>query len=114
MVPSRYLNQDKASAQFGPLAEAYAASLSRGDPLADAAVEDLSALPHGRWWTVVLEVLDHGAASVPDAPASLQALLAGLPPAPSEAEWATIEQGAAAVMRTGDSAGLVMQCASLM
>jgi len=48
MIPSRCLNQEKASAQLGYLAETDAASLSRADPLAAAAVEAaVGVLPEG-------------------------------------------------------------------
>lgn len=113
MTKSRFLNGAEASRQYGVLAGTYAASLMWDDPPADAAAEALHAFP-GNWWPMVLKVLDEGVDKVPDAPPELAALIASLPPEPSADEWAAMEAGAAAIARTGDSAGLVLQCASLM
>jgi ER-bound oxygenase mpaB/B'/Rubber oxygenase, catalytic domain len=114
MPASRYLNADEARARFGPLADVYEASLTRGDPAADAAVEALHASGHGRWWDVVAAALDRGADAVPDCPPEVGALLASLPPVPSQGEQAVYEQATAAIRRTGESAGLVLTCAALM
>jgi hypothetical protein len=83
------------------------------DPLADVAVEALHAL-HGRWWPMVLKALEDGVEAVPDAPPELAALIASLPPEPTPEDWEKMNRGSAAVARAGDSAGLVLQCASLM
>lgn len=113
MSKSRFLNGAEASRRYGVLAGAYAASLMRADPLADAAAEALHPF-HGAWWTMVLKALDEGIEKVPDAPPELVALIASLPPEPTEEAWARMEAGSAAVTRTGSAAGLVLQCASLM
>jgi len=115
VTPSRYLNADDAAARFGDLAQTYAASLMRADPAADALIEALHHTSHhGPWWSMVLAALSDGVESVPEAPAELRAFVAALPPEPSPQEWEIIEQGGAAVARTGDSAGLALQCAALM
>jgi hypothetical protein len=113
MSRSRFLNGAEASRRYGVLAGTYAASLMWDDPLADAAAEALHPF-HERWWQMVLKALEEGTDKVPDAPAELRALLASLPPEPTAEQWATMDLGNAAVARTGNSAGLVLQCASLM
>ena len=113
MSKSRFLNGAEASRRHGVLAGHSAAAIMQADPLADAAVEALHAF-HGRWWPMVLKALEEGIAAVPDAPPELAALIAALPPEPTPEEWVKMERGAAAVARAGDSAGLVLQCASLM
>ena len=113
MSKSRILNGAEASRRHGVLAGTYAAAIMHADPLADAAVEALHAF-HGRWWPMVLKALEEGVAAVPDAPPELAALIASLPPEPKPEEWAKMQRGRAAVARAGDSAGLVLQCASLM
>ena len=113
MSKSRILNGAEASRRHGVLAGTYAAAIMHADPLADAAVEALHPF-HGRWWPMVLKALEEGIAAVPDAPPELAALIASLPPEPTSEEREKMERGSAAVARAGDSAGLVLQCASLM
>ncbi|MEI7875714.1 MAG: oxygenase MpaB family protein [Alphaproteobacteria bacterium] len=113
MSQSRILNAAEASRRHGALAGTYAAAILHADPLADAAVEALHPF-HGRWWPMVLKALEEGIAAVPDAPPELAALIASLPPEPKPEEWEKMARGSAAVGRAGDSAGLVLQCASLM
>ena len=86
MVPSRFVNEAEARRRFGGLADVYAASLMRGDPLADAAIEALHVF-HGQWWPMTLQALEHGIDSVANAPPELRALLQSLSPVPSEDEW---------------------------
>jgi hypothetical protein len=115
MTPSRYLHAQEASRRFGSLAQTYAASLTRSDPSADALIEALHHTHlHGPWWSLVLAALSNGIESVPEALAELRAFIAALPMEPTPEEWTIIEQGGAAVARTGDSAGLALQCAALM
>ncbi len=113
MSQSRILNAAEASRRHGALAGTYAAAVMHADPLGDAAVEALH-LFHGRWWPMVLKALEEGIEAVPDAPPELAALIASLPPEPKPEEWEKMVRGSAAVARAGDSAALVLQCASLM
>ncbi|TAJ42223.1 MAG: DUF2236 domain-containing protein [Reyranella sp.] len=113
MSKSRFLNGAEASRRHGVLAGTYAAAIMHADPLADAAVEALHPF-HGRWWPMVLKALEEGIAAVPDAPPELAALIASLPPEPTSEEREKMERGSAAVARAGDSAGMVLQCASLI
>ena len=113
MSRSRILNAAEASRRHGVLAGTYAAAIMHADPLADVAVEALHAF-HGRWWPMVLKALEDGVEAVPDAPPELAALIASLPPEPTPEDWEKMNRGSAAVARAGDSAGLVLQCASLM
>ena len=113
MSKSRFLNGAEASRRHGVLAGTYAASIMHADPLADAAVEALHPF-HGRWWPMVLKALEEGIAAVPEAPKELAALIASLPAEPTPEEREKMERGSAAIARVGDSAGLVLQCASLV
>ena len=113
MTPTRYLNRAEASRRFGGLADLYALSLMRADPLADAAIEGLHVF-HDRWWPMTLQALEQGIDAVTDAPPQLRELLRSLPPLPTGAEWGAMQLGSAAVARAGESAGLALQCAALM
>src|SRR5690242_15598205 len=112
MPPSRFLNADAARSRFATLADTYAGSLERGDPLADAAVDALHSSGHGRWWEVVSAALEGNEDA--ECPAEVKALLASLPPVPSTIEEETYERAAAFVERASDSAGLALTCAALM
>ena len=114
MIPARYLRAEDASARFGKFAHAYAASLMRSDPTADALIEALHRTHRGAWWPVVLTALDTGIESVAGAPAELRAFIAGLPPEPAPQELEIIEWGGAAVARARFSAGRALHCAALM
>src|SRR6185369_3117424 len=113
MSKSRFLNGAEASRRHGVMAGIYAGSIMHADPLADASVEALH-LFHGRWWRRALKAVEGGIAAVPDAPPELAALIASLPAEPTPDEWEKMDRGSAAIARVGDSAGLVLQCASLM
>lgn len=113
MSKSRILNGAEASRRHGVLAGTYAAAIMHADPLADAAAEALHSFPD-RWWPMVVETLERGAAAVPDAPTELAALVAALPPEPGAEELEKMERGRAAIARAGGSAGLVLQCLSLV
>jgi len=113
MSKSRILNGAEASRRHGVLAGTYAAAIMHADPLADAAAEALHSFPD-RWWSMVVEALEKGCAAVPDAPPELAALVAALPPDPGAEEREKMERGRAAIARVGDSAGLVLQCLSLV
>ncbi len=113
MTMSRFLNGAEASRQYGVLAGHYAASLLWADPLADAAAEALQPF-RDAWWPMVVRALDAGIDRMSDAPPALGALLAALPPEPAPDFWASMEAGRAAIARTGNSAALIVQCASLV
>src|SRR5262249_30191678 len=102
------------SVRFGPLAQTYAASLMRCDPTADDLIEALYRTRGGAWWPVMLAALSNGIESVGDASPELRAFFAALPAEPTPHEWDVIEQGAAAVARTGFRAGRALHCAALM
>lgn len=112
MTMSRFLNGAEASRQYGVLAGHYAASLLWADPLADAAADALQPLGES-WWPMVLKALDAGAGTMPDTPPALAALLAALPPEPTADQWTAMDEGRAAIARTGNSASLIVQSASL-
>lgn len=114
MFPSRFLNEQLATSRYGSLAETYAESLTRGDPLADAAIDSLHQLGHGAWWEAVQDALTQGPAAIANLPPEVSALLGSLPPIPSEAEQALYEQATTAIVRTGDSVGIALQNAALL
>jgi hypothetical protein len=114
MIPSRYLHAQQASTRFGPLAEIYAASLMRSDPVADALVEALYRTAGRAWWPVVLRAVNEETDSAGGATAELRGFIAALAPEPSSQDWDLIERGSAAVARTGFRAGRALQCAALM
>jgi hypothetical protein len=114
VIPSRYLRAEEASVRFGPLARMYAASLMRSDSVADDLIEALCRTRGGAWWPVVLAALDNGTKPAADAPPELRVFINALPAEPTPNEWDIIEQGAAAIARTGFRAGRALHCAALM
>jgi hypothetical protein len=86
----------------------------RSDPAADELIEALYRTRGGAWWRVVLAALNGGIDLAADAPPELRAFIAALPAEPTPREWDAIDQGTAAVARTGFGAGRALQCAALM
>lgn len=113
MVPTRYTNLDVARARFGDRVDRLAPFLLRTDPLADEAVEAMSALGPGGGFALLSRVLDRGIAAVPEAPPALRAFFAEGARVPAWVDWETVDRGGAVLLRSGILGGLVLGAMSL-
>lgn len=110
-VPSRYVNVDDARRRFGDVADRLGGYFNAGDPLADAAVEALSALPTAQREALVERCLREGAGD--DAPEALRALLAACERVPFWVDFDRCDRGGAMFLRTGLVGGLILGSYSL-
>lgn len=108
MIPSRFTDLDAARARFGDRVDRLAPYLLRVDPLADAAVEALGALPSGRGWLLLNDALARGVASVSDAPGALRDLFAEVDRVPPWVDWPALDEGGSLLMRAGMMGGIVL------
>src|ERR1700739_5031220 len=107
MLPARVVDLPRARARFGERAARLTSFLDRVDPLADAAVEVIDALPPGEGWRVVQQAGAHGIASAPRAPEAIRALFAQIEEIPVWADWKTIDRGGELLLRAGPLGGIV-------
>jgi hypothetical protein len=114
MIPSRFTDLDAARARFGDRVDRLAPYLLRVDPLADAAVEGLGALPSGRGWPLLNEALASGVAAVSDAPAALRELFAEVDRVPPWVDWQALDEGGSLLMRAGTLGGIVLGARSIV
>ncbi len=110
--PSRFVHVEEARARWGDRALRLGAMLSEGDPLADAAVLALRAVPDGQ--RMVDRALVGGIASVPEAPEALRALFAQLDTVPFWVDLPRVHRGARAMLRSGHLGGIVLGAYSLL
>lgn len=114
MIPSRYTHLDAARARFGDRVDRLAPFFFKVDPLADAVIEAIDALPPQRGWAALEQALATGIASVPDAPDALRALFAEIDAVPVWVDWATIDRGGELLFRSGILGGIVLGAKSLV
>lgn len=113
VFPERYVNRQEARRVYGPLADRFAESYWDVDPLADAAVEELSA--DGRAGHAKLErALRDGIDSVGDAGPRMRALFDEVERVPSWVDWDRVDLGARTYQRIGPSAMMILSAWSLM
>jgi hypothetical protein len=113
LVPTRFKNGDLARERFGARADAYAAHLMEGDPLADDLVRALSARPPRQGRKMLELFLERGIEAVPDAPPEMVRFSEHVHRAPIWVDRATIDRGGATYIRCGGILALVMACVSL-
>jgi hypothetical protein len=114
MIPTRVTNLAMARRDYGALADMYCEKLMQGDPLADALVARMITMPRAEAQAMVERALDHGVASVPNAPQELIALFNAIDRVPSWVDWDRIALGARTYQRTGPAGSLVLSAVSLM
>jgi len=114
MLPSRYTHLDAARARFGDRVDRLAPFFFKVDPLADAVVEAIEALPPQSGWAALEQALATGIASVPSAPDALRALFAEIDNVPVWVDWATIDRGGELLFRSGIVGGIVLGAKSLV
>jgi hypothetical protein len=114
MIPARVVDLPRARAHLGERAARLVTFLGRMDPLADAAVEAIDALPPGAGWRLVEEASAHGIGSLPAAPAALRALFEQIEAVPVWVDWRTIDHGGDLLLRSGLLGGIVLGAKSLV
>jgi hypothetical protein len=110
----RMVNLSAARARFGDRVDRLAGYLLRVDPLADAAVDAIDAMPPGAGWELVRRALEHGLAAIPEAPAALRAFFQEVERVPVWVDWDLLDRGGAVLLRSGAIGGLVLGVKSLV
>lgn len=105
---------DAARARFGDRADLLGAYLLRVDPIADAAVDVIDAMPPGAGWSLVRRALSEGSAAVPEAPGALRAFFHEVERVPVWVDWNEVDRGGAVLLRAGALGGLVLGVKSLV
>ncbi len=114
MLPSRFLNASAARARFGERIDRLGAYLTRVDPVADAVVEAMEAMPAGEGWALFRRAAQTGIASAPDAPEAMRAFFAEVERVPMWVDWETLDRGGAVLRRAGPLGGMVLGLKSLV
>lgn len=115
--PTSLRRLDEAGARFGSLADTYLAAMQDGDLLADAFAADLAApggVGHGRGLRMLRRACREGIAAVPDAPASLVALMTEVEDVPDWLDLARIDHDSRFIGRYTRQQGIVLGAASLV
>jgi hypothetical protein len=114
MLPSRFLNASAARGRFGDGVDRLGEYLLRVDPVADAVVEAIEAMPAGAGWALFRRAAQTGIASAPDAPEAMRALFDQVERVPVWVDWETLDRGGAVLMRAGPLGGMVLGLKSLV
>jgi hypothetical protein len=114
MLPSRFLNASAARGRFGEGVDRLGEHLLRVDPVGDAVVEAIEAMPAGAGWALFRRAAQAGIASTPDAPEAMRALFAQVERVPVWVDWETLDRGGAVLMRAGPLGGMVLGLKSLV
>lgn len=112
--PARYTNLAEARTRFGARVDRLGPFFDRVDPLADAVIETMERIGHGRGWGILERALSHGISAVDDAPESFRALFAELDDVPVWVDDATLDRGGALLMRAGVIGGITLGAKSLV
>ena len=114
MVPARAVDVPRARARFGERATRLVSFFDRVDPLGDAAIEAIDAMPPGVGWRTVQDAAARGIASTPNAPREIRALFAQIEDVPVWTDWKTIDRGGDLLLRAGPLGGIVLGTKSLV
>jgi hypothetical protein len=114
MVPARAIDVPRARARFGERATRLVSFFDRVDPLGDAAIAAIEAMPPGAGWRIVQDAAAHGIASTPNAPREIRALFAQIEDVPVWTDWKTIDRGGDLLLRAGPLGGIVLGTKSLV
>ncbi len=114
MVPARAVDVPRARARFGERATRLVSFFDRVDPLGDAAIEAIDAMPPGVGWHIVQDAAARGIAGAPNAPREIRALFAQIEDVPVWTDWKTIDRGGDLLLRAGPLGGIVLGTKSLV
>ncbi len=114
VIPTRFQNLDQARQRFGDRVDRLAPFLLRGDPLADAVIDEMRDKPLGRGFALVNDVLAHPNAPLSERPPALRALFESLDYVPAWVDWEAMRHGNELLLRSGILGGIVLAAASLV
>ena len=112
--PSRFTHLTEARGRFGDRVDRLGPYLTRVDPLADAVVAAIDALPPGVGWDIVRRMSVAGCSAVPDAPAAMRAFFSAVERVPVWVDWGVIDGAGRVLLRAGPVGGLVLGLKSLV
>ena len=113
-APSSLRRLDEARDRFGDLATSYLDAMHHGDPVADAFADDVVRLGHGKALKMLRTACREGLDAVPDAPASLHALISSVDVEPDWLDLPAIERDSRFIGRNTRQSGIVLGAASLV
>lgn len=114
VIPARFVNQIEARKRFGDRVDRLAPFLLRGDPLADAVIDEMRTMPGGRGFALVNEILAHPDFPVDKRPPAIRAFFEHLDVVPVWVDWNTMRRGNELLLRSGIMGGIVLAAASLV
>ena len=112
VFPTRFTNTAEARLRFGDRVDRLGPFLTKVDPLADAVVLAIEALPPGVGWRMFEEGLHRRRA--PDMPAAMSAFLDDVTDVPAWVDWKVCDAGGNMFVRTGALGGAVLGARSLI
>lgn len=110
---ARLVGLQRGRERFGARAERMAAFFSESDPLADAAILAMGALPRAAQEAMVSRAIAQGVTRVPDAPDALVALFTQLQHVPFWVDPARCDRGGHVFFRCGPFGGIALGFGSL-
>ncbi|MDI1450891.1 oxygenase MpaB family protein [Polyangium sp. 6x1] len=114
MIPTRYQNLEQARARFGDRVDRLAPFLLRGDPLADAVIEEMEGAPAGRGFSLLDKALRAPDTRGLDLPPAMRAYLEWASHVPAWVDWDAVRRGGELLLRSGALGGAVLGTYSLV
>lgn len=114
MFPTRFVRLAEARARFGDRVDRLGVYLTRADPLADAVVEAIEAMPPGAGSAVFDRIARQGLDAARDAPEAMQTFFAAVGKVPAWVDWETLDRGGQVLLRAGPLGGFVLAFKSLV
>lgn len=113
VIPTRFVNLPAARKQFGDRVDRLAPFLLRGDPLADAVIEEMRGMPAGRGFGLVNEILANPHFPEAQRPPAIQTFFEHLDYVPAWVDWNAMRRGNELLLRSGILGGIVLAAESL-
>jgi hypothetical protein len=120
VIPARFLNLTTARSRFGDRVDRLAPFLMRGDPLADAVIEEmrnspgLPGLHGGRGFALLGEALKRPTGTGADIPPAMRTLFESIEYVPAWVDWGAMRRGGELLLRSGILGGIVLGAYSLV
>lgn len=114
VIPTRFANVDQARQKFGDQVDRLAPFLLRGDPLADAVIDEMRTMREGRGFALVNEILANPEMPSAQRPPALRAFFEHVDYVPAWVNWEAMRRGNELLLRSGILGGIVLASASLV
>jgi hypothetical protein len=114
MFPTRFVHLSEARGRFGDRVDRLGAYLMHADPLADALVVAIDAMPPGEGWDLFRRASSSGIAAATGAPEAFRAFFAEVERVPLWVDWDVIDRGGSVLLRAGPLGGIVLGLKSLV